>query len=254
MIEARVLAPLKTAQPQPEALPKDSRDSSRKRKSKSPHVDLSHNKKQKRKAAQQAESRIQMLPQGLLPKTPQTKDSLAPTSSDEDEGGNINIVRRKQKSILQPSGGKYSKKAAARRRGSAFMEQENWGEDENDEDHKRIQSEESPITTIRSARHLENLTNPPTERASPDAPSPPRFLPRKYLELKAVEYDLMSTEPQGPGELWTCTFDGCFHRVHEASTSEGKRRVQEHFKSHASQAQEKIELALHESRPYLPVK
>ena len=254
MIEARVLAPLITAQAQPEELPKDSRDSSRKRKSKSPHDELNHNKKQKRKAAQQAESRIHMLPQGLLPKTPQTKDSLAPTSSDEDDEGNINIVHRKQKSILQPSGGKYSKKAAARQRELSFMGQENWGEDENEDDHKRVQSEESPITTIRNARDLENLTNPPTDRTDQEAPSPPKFLPRKYLELKAVEYDLMSTEPQGPGELWTCTFDGCFYRVHEASTSEGKRRVQEHFKTHASQAQEKIELALHESRPYLPVK
>ena len=110
-------------------------------------------------------------------------------------------------------------------------------------------SEASPITTIRGAEDLELLTN-----SSPDDAQRPKYLPRKYLELRVVEYDLPSTEPQGPGDLWTCTFESCFHRIHGASKSDGKARVIEHFETHATQAQEKIDLALNESRPYLPVK
>lgn len=159
----------------------------------------------------------------------------------------MNGVGRKQKSILQPSGGKYSKKAAARQQGL----QATW--DENSRIDEGVHLENSPITTLRNAEDLGILTNPP-DRSSQEIDPTPRFLPRKYLELKLVDYDLPSTEPQGPGDLWTCTFEGCFHRVHEASTTGGKRRMQEHFKTHASQAQEKIDLALDESRPYLPVK
>lgn len=241
-IEAKVLGPVVAAQRQPKTVPKDSRDSSRKRKSQYPQ-DESNQKKKKRKAAQQAESRIQSLPKGLLPKTPQSKDPVAIDSSDEDD--DESGIVRKQKSILQPSGGKYSQKAAARRK---LME-----EDDNNGD-EGARSEESPITTLRTARDLEILTNPPTNRSSPEKTPSPKFLPRKYLELKVVEYELPSTEPQGPGDLWTCTFEGCFHRVHEASTSEGKAKIKEHFETHVSQAQEKIDLVLNESRPYLPVK
>ena len=246
-IEARVLRPIGMAQVTSEAYPKDGRDGSRKRKSQSPHESLGETKKQKRKAAQQAESRIQLLPKGPLPKTPHSRDNHEAPSSDEDDGGDINIVGRKQKSILQPSGSKYSRKAAARRRGLAQATGS-----QSDDDGQN--NERSPITVLRNARDLENLTNPPTSHSSPDAIRSPKFLPRRYLELKVVEYNLPSTKPQGPGDLWTCTFEGCFYRVHEASTAEGKTRTREHFKTHASQAQEKIDLVLNESRPYLPVK
>ncbi|KAL6721571.1 hypothetical protein ACLMJK_000675 [Lecanora helva] len=228
---------------------KDSRQSSRKRKSKSPHDNSEAKKKSRRKAAQQAESRIQKLPKGLLPETPQAKEVPDNTSSADEDEDNLNLVGRKQKSILQPSGGKYSKKAAARQKG---LQRETGNED--DDGNNCSQMAESPITVLRSGRQLEALTNPPASHSSPESTPPPKAMPRKYLELQVVEYELPSTLPQGPGELWTCTFDGCSHRVHEASSLEGKRRVQDHFKSHASQAQEKIDLVLTESRPYLPVK
>lgn len=164
------------------------------------------------------------------------------------------MITRKRKSILQPSGGKFSKKAAARRRNLAATQDPNESQEDDDEvANSQDPAEESPVTTIRNAKDLELLTNPPTYRSSPDATPSPTFLPRKYLALKVVEYSLPSTEPQGPGDLWTCTFEGCFHRVHEASTSSGNIRIKEHFKIHATQAQEKIDLALNESRPYLPV-
>lgn len=225
-----------------------------KRKSQSPHDELtSQNKRHKRKAAQQAESRIYLLPKGLVVKTPQEKHAIDLLSSDEEDTSNINVVGRKHKSVLQPSGGKYSKKAAAHRKG--LRATQGPGDSLNDENSdERAHSERSPITTIRNAKDLELLTNPLADRSSSEATPSPKFLPRKYLELKVVEYDLPSMEPQGPGDLWTCIFDGCFHRVHEASSSDGKMKVKEHFKAHATQAQEKIDLVLNESRPYLPVK
>ena len=124
-------------------------------------------------------------------------------------------------------------------------------EEENDEDSQF--SEGSPVTTLRTAEDLELLTNPAKDESPADAHLL-EYLPRKYLELKVVDYDLPSTEPQGPGDLWTCTFESCFHRVHEASKLDGKARIMEHFDTHATQAREKIDLALNESRPYLPVK
>ena len=124
-------------------------------------------------------------------------------------------------------------------------------EEEIDEDSQF--SERTPITTIRSAEDLELITNPPREDFPANAHGP-RYFPQKYMEMRVVEYDLPAAGPQGPGDLWTCTFEGCLHRVHEASKSDGKARVVEHFKAHATQAQEKIDLALNESRPYLPVR
>ena len=129
---------------------------------------------------------------------------------------------------------------------------EDFHEEEGNDENSQF-SEESPITTIHTAEDLEMLTNPPGE-GSPVDDHRVKYLPRKYLELRVVEYDLPSTEPQGPGNLWTCTFEGCSYRVHEASKPDGKARIMEHFKTHATRAQEKIDLALNESRPYLPVK
>ena len=223
----------------------EDRESSKKRKSQSPHAEGPKDKKvRKVKAATHVEHH--------LPVTPPSRPALDVLSSDED--GAANVLTRKRKSILQPSGGKTARKAAGRRKSLLAVDGSIEGshlEKENDEDLQY--SEGSLITTIRSAENLELMTNPPRDGSPADAHGP-RYLPKKYLELRVVEYDLPSTEPQGPGELWTCTFEGCFHRLHEASKPDGKARIIEHFKTHATQAQEKIDLALNESRPYLPVK
>lgn len=222
----------------------ENRDNSKKRKSQSPHTEEPKDKKtRKGRAAAQVESQ--------LPGTPPSKQVLDSASSDED--GVRNVLTRKHKSILQPSGGKTARKAAGRRK-SLFavddLSEGPHGEEQNDEDSQFFEG--YPITTIHTAEDLELLTNPPRE-SSPEDAHGLKYLPRKYLELRVVEYDLPSMEPQGPGDLWTCTLEGCFHRVHEASKPAGKARIMEHFKTHATQAQEKIDLALNESRPYLPV-
>ena len=223
----------------------ENRDSSRKRKSQSPLLERPLDKKA-RKDNVAAEVENHML------ETPPPKEALVTFSSDED--GMSNALTRKRKSILQPSGGKTARKAAGRRKSLFAVDGINEGShrDEAIDEDPQL-SQESPITTIRTAEDLELITNPPNEGPPADAHDL-KYYPQKYLELRVVEYDLPSTEPQGPGDLWTCTFEGCLHRVHEASHSDGKTRIMEHFKTHATQAQEKIDLALNESRPYLPVK
>lgn len=234
-IEARVFGTSNASKP---AL-SDNRDNSKKRKSQSPHKEEPKDKKtRKGKAAPHVESH--------LPETPPSKQFSESMSSDED--GVPNVLTRKRKSILQPSGGKTAQKAADRRKNLLAANGRHKGSNgdaESDEDSHF--SGASPITTIHTAEDLELLTNPD------DTPHP-KYFPRKYLELRVVAYDLPSTEPQGPGDLWICTFEGCSHRVHGASEPVGKARVIEHFETHATHAQEKIDLALNESRPYLPVK
>ena len=229
----------------------DTSDRSKKRKSPSTgtETETASNPAKKRKRRRPRSSEIQP------PQTPPT-NSIDISSSSDERPGNPIVITRKRKSILRPSGGKSSKKAAARRKGPAAVNGSSKRHDENDEeDSSQTVREESPITTLRSAKDLEILTNPPFDRSSAESDDgAPKFLPRKYLELKVVEYDLPSTDPQGPGDLWRCTFEGCFYRVHEASAAEGKRRIKEHFRTHATSAQEKIDLVLNESRPYLPVK
>lgn len=239
-IEARVFGTSNA----PKAASSENRDSSKKRKSQSPHTEGPKGKKMRKgKASAQVERH--------MPVTPPSKQSFDSVPSDEDADDAPNVLTRKRKSILQPSGGKTARKAAGRRKSLLAVDgaiEGSYGDEENDEDSQY--PEGSPIKTICMAEDLELLTNP--SREGPQAGL--KYLPRKYLELKVVGYDLPSTEPQGPGDLWTCTFEGCVHRIHEASKPDGKVRIMEHFKTHATQAQDKIDLALNESRPYLPVK
>ena len=189
---------------------------------------------------------------------PASKSTSGDFSSEEDDYGRPNVMTRKRKSILQPSGSKYSKKPkkSIGRRGSLpdFSELSHSDDDEDEGGEKTPSREVSPIITVKNGEHLDLITNPPTSGLLRDTSPPPRFLPRKYLELKVVEYDVPSTEPQGPGDLWTCTYEGCCYRIHRASTTNAQKRIREHFMIHKTQAQEKIDLALNESRPYLPVK
>lgn len=231
----------------PKAASSEDRDSPKKRKSQSPHLE---GPKDKKTCKGNATTQVG----GHLPETPPSKQLSDSILSGEEEDDVPNVLTRKRKSILQPSGGKTARKAAGRRKSLLALDDESIGgpyKGEESDEHSRL-SEESPIATLQTAEDLEFLTNP--REGSPEDVHGVKYFPRKYLELRVVEYDLPSTEPQGPGDLWRCTFEGCFHRVHQASKPDGKARITKHFKTHATQAQEKIDLALKESRPYLPVK
>ena len=160
----------------------------------------------------------------------------------------------KRKSILQPKGSKYSKKGTHRRGNLAVADKPN-SDDDSDEE---TEESTSPLATA-VARNTTTLTTrtslPPKKHSSAidDYASHHTYLPRITEKKVLVSYTLPSTEPQGPGDIWTCTFEGCLKRVHAASSEDGKAEIQEHFKEHAASAEEKIQLAITESRPYLPV-
>lgn len=177
-----------------------------------------------------------------LPKTPLRSTGHADetdTSGDEEYDANGKVIqagtKRKSKSILQPKGSKFSKKAAGRRQSlPAITSEKEEGSTESNGDDEL--PEPSPLAAM-----------------APRESHYPHYLPRKVTEVKMISYDIPSDKPQGPGDLWTCSFENCNQRVHEASKPKGKAQIREHFQLHARQAQEKIDLALAESRPYLPV-
>ncbi|KAL9096969.1 MAG: hypothetical protein Q9165_000933 [Trypethelium subeluteriae] len=51
---------------------------------------------------------------------------------------------------------------------------------------------------------------------------------------------------QGPGDVWTCTYDGCLRRVYGASKGPGKGLIEEHLKMHSEQSEERVELVKRE--------
>ena len=169
------------------------------------------------------------------------------SSGDEnyDKDGNLLEARypnnkRKCTSILQPKGSKFSKKAASRRRsrGSRTSDaNDSEPSESNDFDERFPFPENSPLAAV----------------AKPDVLDP-SLQAQNIGAIKVIPYEIPSDRPQGPGDLWTCSFENCEHRVHECSKPKGKARIKEHFQLHAQQAQEKIDLALTESRPYLPVR
>ncbi|KAI4214104.1 MAG: hypothetical protein LQ351_003189 [Letrouitia transgressa] len=145
--------------------------------------------------------------------------------------------KRKSTSILQPKGSKFSKKAANRRRSPDAADVDNAQVSEgNSSGEDPLPREVSPLAAV-SRR---------------DVPQP-NLLAHRYDEIKVIPHEIPTDQPQGPGDLWTCPFENCEQRVHQGSEPKGQAKIKEHFQLHAQQAQEKIDLALKESRPYLPV-
>ncbi|KAL8675016.1 MAG: hypothetical protein Q9168_000611 [Polycauliona sp. 1 TL-2023] len=173
------------------------------------------------------------------PKQPHGPNGDTETSGDEEYDSSGMVIeagtKRKSRSILQPKGSKFSKKAASRRQNLLSVADES-DNVTSEQDEEVAPTGVSPLAAI-SQR----------ERPHPYHP------PRKSLEMEMVVCDIPSDQPQGPGDLWTCQFENCNQRVHEASRPKGKALIKTHFQEHARRAQEKIDLALAESRPYLPV-
>ena len=163
---------------------------------------------------------------------------------------------RKRKSILQPKGSKYSKKAA-KRRGKIPANDE---ADTSDSSYEAIEKDSSPLAAAahRDMSTLANSTQVQPKRQHhssvlDDYASYHTYLPRPEKKKIYVGYTMPSSKPQGPGDIWTCTWENCNKRVHAGSTDEGQAEIEGHFKGHKSSAEEKIQLAMAESRPYLPV-
>ncbi|KAL8999332.1 MAG: hypothetical protein Q9169_001758 [Polycauliona sp. 2 TL-2023] len=173
------------------------------------------------------------------PKQPRIPNSDMETSGEEEYDSSGMVIeagtKRKSRSILQPKGSKFSKKAASRQQNLLSIADES-GDSTSEQDDEVAQPGVSPLAAVSQREQMQSYRPP-----------------RKTVELEMVVCDIPSDQPQGPGDLWTCQFENCNRRVHEASKPKGKALITSHFQEHARQAQEKIDLALAESRPYLPV-
>ncbi|KAL9587415.1 MAG: hypothetical protein Q9212_000230 [Teloschistes hypoglaucus] len=159
------------------------------------------------------------------------------TSGDESCDSNGKLVKigtkRKSRSILRPKGSKFSKKAADR--------------------HLNVPVAAGQISEA-SAGSDDEIQPPGISPLAAVAQEEHGYQFRAVAKIKVIPYNIRSHQPQGPGDLWTCSLETCDYSVHEASKAMGKAQVKEHSEGHARKAQEKIDLALSESRPYLPVR
>ncbi|KAI9678559.1 MAG: hypothetical protein M1817_005616 [Caeruleum heppii] len=79
----------------------------------------------------------------------------------------------------------------------------------------------------------------------------PNLVGKKTIDFEVVP--LPSTKPQGPGDVWTCTVDGCVHRIYAGSDRDGQKRIREHLAEHIPETKRKLALVVEESRLRLPV-
>ena len=179
------------------------------------------------------------------PRTPaKSRVETTDSSDDEDDNGNEDdeLIRpnprgRKRKSILQPRGSKFSKKAAYHRSSLRIAETH----DDDNEDQDEIIENVSPLATAASNRNKRQA--PPDQ--DPSVEGYHEYLPQPYIEVKLVHQELPTTFPQGPNDDWS--------RYH-GSSKERKEEFKQPFQEHAATAKEKIDLVMNERRPYLPVK
>ncbi|KAI9838141.1 MAG: hypothetical protein M1837_002636 [Sclerophora amabilis] len=76
-------------------------------------------------------------------------------------------------------------------------------------------------------------------------PSSPSF--------QLISEPLPSTRPQGPDDIWTCTVDGCKHKVFDANSDQGQKSIRAHYQSHVPEAEERLDLVWKEGGTKLPV-
>ncbi|KAI4197298.1 MAG: hypothetical protein LQ350_006026 [Teloschistes chrysophthalmus] len=176
------------------------------------------------------------------PRVPKCRRLPAPsdvTSGDESCDSNGKLVKigtkRKSRSILRPKGSKSSKsKKAADRHLNMPVAADHMSEASAGSDDEIQPPGISPLAAVTQEEH--------------------GYQCRTVAKIKVIPYNIRSHQPQGPGGLWTCSLETCDYSVHGASKAMGKAQVKEHSEEHARKAQEKIDLALSESRPYLPVR
>lgn len=161
---------------------------------------------------------------------------------------------RKRKSILRPSGTTSAKKMSQPTKRTQVSLAAKQGSTCDDETSMAISCAGSPwLITVQDGAHLDAISNSLLDPFQGNPLPSSKYLPRRYLKLSMTEYNIPSLESHDVGRPWECNFDGCEARVHQASRVSGLDKVRDHLRTHISDSQDKIDLALSESRPYLPV-
>ena len=155
----------------------------------------------------------------------------------------------KRKGALRPRSNQASKKFITRKESlrSATRTQQDRQEDVDD-------SENSASEPAASSSTSRNQSTSRASRSQTDAPRKNAMAETQALvEPQPADQPLPSYyEPHGPGDTWTCPYDGCNQKVWEARARTSVSMIKEHFiKTHAGQAEA---LVNQETRPWVSVK
>ena len=154
----------------------------------------------------------------------------------------------KRKGALRPKSTQASKKFITRKESlrSARRTQQDQQEDFDDPDNSISESATSSTSHKRSTSQASRSQTETSRGITPAQSQAP-------VELQPADQPLPSYyEPHGPGDTWTCPYDGCNQKVWEARAPTSVSMIKEHFnKTHAGQAEA---LVNQETRPWVSVK
>ncbi|MCJ1431310.1 hypothetical protein MMC27_000661 [Xylographa pallens] len=182
------------------------------------------------------------------------RESMVIDLTEEEDDDIDSISSHQRKSVLRPKSSKASKKFMGRHRNSLSIKEE-WLYQGNDaEDPDDIgEDDEVPVSPTMSMKN--GLTNGVTNGTTNGTTKKPQLTENnsKKSEWSTITGDPLPSyyEPRGPGDTWTCPYDGCVHQVWDARASSSVDMIKDHFvKTHAGNAEDLIN---QESRPWVSV-
>ncbi|MCJ1403731.1 hypothetical protein MMC11_006954 [Xylographa trunciseda] len=178
------------------------------------------------------------------------RESLMIDLTEEEDDDIDSGTNHHRKSGLRPKSNKASKKFMGRQRNNLSMKEE-WlyqGNDAEDPDSVE-EDEQAPVSPTLSMKN--GLTNGSTNGTT-KKPHLTENSPKKSEWSTGTGDPLPSYyEPRGPGDTWTCPYDGCVHQVWAARDPSSVDMIKDHFvKTHAGNAEDLIN---QESRPWVSV-
>ena len=185
-------------------------------------------------------------------------ETVATPTKDEDTDEEIRLRSRKNKSSLRPRASKATKSASRKSgKGPAL--------DEDDEP----DSPSSPMAGKRKSEEAETPPRPPKRRHSRphddegiDIPTSPSVsgdadnaatpdVPLGETSELALR-GFAHAPDQAQEDTWICALDGCSHKVYAASGPDSQKLIREHYKLHAFDEDERVQMVKKLAAPSLP--
>ena len=188
-------------------------------------------------------------PKSPAPQRPR-RESTVVDLTEEDDDDIDSVTGHQRKSVLRPKSSKASKKFQGRHRNSLSTKEE-WLYQGNDLEDPGDDGEDEPVPVSPTVSMKNGLTNG-TANGTTHKPQSTENGPKKSEWSTGAGDPLPSYyEPRGPGDSWTCPYDGCVHQVWAAREPSSIEMIKDHFvKTHAGNAED---LITQESRPWASV-
>lgn len=186
------------------------------------------------------------------------EESVATPTKDDETDEEIRLRSRKNKSSLRPRASKANKSAGRKGRKGPAAE-----EDEDDPD-----PPSSPMAGKRKTTDEDTPARPPKRRNSRPHDDEGIDIPTSPSVSGDAENALTPETPIGePSELairalhipdpvqedtWVCALDGCIHKVYAASNPDSQKLIREHYKLHAFDEDERVQMVKKLAAPSLP--